>query len=191
MMVMNAIDSVLAPTVNVSMGTTIGQNVAKNSRVDAPDTTRTTPVIPIPIDTMTATITPMIMVVTIGVRVGSVVVVMVPESNVAGTRVVGINVETEKIAKVRKSNIRVKITTTLEMDVDNEYVKTLVIVPNTKEITLASSTTYSQRGDTIHPKKGTRHDSPTEISPAILIRDVVVNGIPYTSASNNTLSVCI
>ena len=105
MMVMNAIDSVLAPTVNVPMGTTIGQNVAKNSRVDAPDTTRTTPVIPIPIDTMTATITPMMMVVTIGVRVGSVVVVTVPESNVVGTRVVGINVETEKTAATDANNV--------------------------------------------------------------------------------------
>ena len=124
MMVMNAIDSVLAPTVNVSMGTTIGQNVARNSRVDAPDTTRTTPVIPIPIDTMTATITPMIMVVTIGVRVGSVVVVMVPESNVAGTRVVGMNVETEKVeemgevvtAKRAKTSTRVATVDALDIE---------------------------------------------------------------------------
>lgn len=147
-MVMNAIDSVLAPTVNVSMGTTIGQNVAKNSRVDAPDTTRTTPVIPIPIDTMTATITPMMMVVTIGVRVGSVVVVTVPESNVAGTRVVGMNVETEKIPRVRRANVAADIdtvetkspdvivggTNVLKVDVPSRNVGALVMVPRKRKV---------------------------------------------------------
>ncbi len=181
MMVMNAIDSVLAPTVSVSMGTTIGQNVAKNSRVDAPDTTRTTPVIPIPINTMAAITTPMMMVVTIGVRVGSVVGPKVERQNMP----MEIEVASNKIKVVDRGIVVVSNSAAGILPSKKKNNKANKANPNgTAMVTIE-----------VHPSGGVNTDRFAKVytitTAKVNIIAINVESIPYPSTSDNTLSVGI